>query len=124
MRCPLVWTYVAHERDAGVFTGATVLTDATGDVQPAAGSPHIDYSVTGNTITAIVNQVATGGLWASDFPGEHRRRHGPLEFSTTPPPILITMARGRRLNGTSNTYNFTVRQSGSRDHQRHRRRRQ
>src|SRR5947208_93430 len=50
-------TYVAGSGRWSV-TGATVLTDATGDVQPAAGSPHIDYSVTTNVVTAIIDQVA------------------------------------------------------------------
>src|SRR5207253_2803880 len=56
---PAGMTYVAGSGRWSV-TGATVLTDATGDVQPAAGSPHIDYSVTTNVITAIVDQVAAG----------------------------------------------------------------
>ena len=46
---PAGMTYVAGSGRWSV-TGATALTDATGDVQPAAGSPHIDYSVTGSTI--------------------------------------------------------------------------
>src|ERR1700722_17111095 len=56
---PAGMTYVAGSGRWSV-TGATALTDATGDLQPAAGSPHINYSVTGNTITAIVDQIATG----------------------------------------------------------------
>src|SRR5882762_7706001 len=56
---PAGMTYVAGSGRWSV-TGATALTDATGDLQPAAGTPHISYSVTGNTITAIVDQVATG----------------------------------------------------------------
>src|ERR1700682_253476 len=56
---PAGMTYVAGSGRWSV-TGATALTDATGDVQPAAGSPHIDYSAAGNTITAIVDQVAAG----------------------------------------------------------------
>ena len=39
-------------------TGATVLTDATGAVQGTG--PTIDYSVTGNTVTAVINTVAAG----------------------------------------------------------------
>src|SRR5262249_61430424 len=56
---PAGMTYVAGSGRWSV-TGATALTDATGDVQPAAGSPHIDYSTSGNTITAIIDQVAAG----------------------------------------------------------------
>src|SRR5438477_4231779 len=56
---PAGMTYVAGSGRWSV-TGATVLTDATGDVQPAAGSPHIDYSETTNVVTAIVDQVAPG----------------------------------------------------------------
>ena len=39
-------------------TGATVLTDATGAAQGTG--PTIDYSVTGNTVTAVINTVAAG----------------------------------------------------------------
>jgi uncharacterized repeat protein (TIGR01451 family) len=53
---PAGMTYVAGSGRWSV-TGATVLTDATGDVQPAAGSPHIDYSVTGSTVTAIIDSI-------------------------------------------------------------------
>src|SRR5690349_1753574 len=56
---PAGMTYVAGSGKWSV-TGVTALTDATGDLQPAAGSPHIDYSVTGNTVTAIIDQVAAG----------------------------------------------------------------
>ncbi|MBZ5523326.1 MAG: DUF11 domain-containing protein [Acidobacteriia bacterium] len=108
---PAGMTYVAGSGRWSV-TGATALTDATGDVQPAAGSPHIDYSVTGNTITAIVDQVAPGVS-------------GQLTFSVniaagTPPSVLSNTATvsfndgsGTTVNGTSNTFNFTVRQSAS-----------
>jgi uncharacterized repeat protein (TIGR01451 family) len=108
---PAGMTYVAASGRWSV-TGATVLTDATGDVQPAAGSPHIDYSVTGNTITAIVNQVASGVS-------------GQLTFQVniaagTAPGILANTATdsfndgsGTTVNGSSNTYNFAVRQSAA-----------
>src|SRR3984893_2568660 len=108
---PAGMTYVAGSGRWSV-TGATALTDATGDLQPAAGSPHINYSVTGNTITAIVDQVATGVS-------------GQLTFQVniaagTPPGILANTATdsyndgsGTTVNGTSNTYNFSVRQSAA-----------
>jgi uncharacterized repeat protein (TIGR01451 family) len=108
---PAGMTYVAGSGRWSV-TGATALTDATGDLQPAAGSPHINYSVTGNTITAIVDQIATG-------------TSGQITFQVniaagTPPGILANTATdsyndgsGTTVNGTSNTYNFTVRQSAA-----------
>ncbi len=108
---PAGMTYVAGSGRWSV-TGATALTDATGDLQPAAGSPHINYSVTGNTITAIVDQVATGVS-------------GQLTFQVnitagTAPGVLNNTATdsyndgsGTTINGTSNTYNFTVRQSAA-----------
>jgi uncharacterized repeat protein (TIGR01451 family) len=108
---PAGMTYVAGSGRWSV-TGATVLTDATGDVQPAAGSPHIDYSVTANTVTAIVDQVAAGVS-------------GQLTFQVniapgTAPGVLTNTATdsyndgsGTTVNGSSNTYNFTVRQSAS-----------
>ena len=108
---PAGMTYVAGSGRWSV-TGATVLTDATGDLQPAAGSPHINYSVTGNTITAIIDQVATGVS-------------GQLTFQVnitagTAPGVLNNTATdsyndgsGTTINGTSNTYNFTVKQSAA-----------
>src|SRR5215472_12180793 len=104
---PAGMVYVAGSGRWSV-TGATVLTDATGDVQPAAGSPHIDYSVTANTVTAIVDQVGAGVS-------------GQLTFQVniaagTAPGVLANTATdsyndgsGTTVNGSSNTYNFTVR---------------
>lgn len=106
---PAGMTYVAGSGRWSV-TGATVLTDATGDVQPASGSPHIDYSVTGSTVTAIIDQVAAGVS-------------GQITFQVniaagTSPGVLVNTATdsyndgsGTTVNGTSNSYNFTVRQS-------------
>jgi len=54
---PSGMTYVAGSGLWSV-TGATVLTDATGDTQGT--SPTIDYSVTGTTVTAIISSVAPG----------------------------------------------------------------
>lgn len=93
-------------------TGSTVLTDATGDVQPASGSPHIDYSESANTVVAIIDQVGAGVS-------------GQLTFQVniapgTAPGVLTNTATesyndgsGTTVNGTSNSYNFTVRQSAS-----------
>lgn len=53
---PAGMTYVAGSGLWSV-TGATALTDATGDVQPAAGSPNINYSYATGTITAIINSI-------------------------------------------------------------------
>ena len=54
---PAGMTYAAASGRWSV-TGATVLTDATGAVQGTG--PTIDYSVTGNTVTAVINTVAAG----------------------------------------------------------------
>lgn len=108
---PAGMTYVAASGRWSV-TGATVLTDATGDVQPSSGSPHIDYSETANTVTAIIDQVGAG-------------ISGQLTFQVniaagTAPGVLTNTATdsyndgsGTTVNGTSNSYNFTVRQSAS-----------
>src|SRR5215471_18227063 len=108
---PAGMTYVAGSGRWSV-TGATVLTDATGDVQPASGSPHIDYSESANTVTAIIDQVAPG-------------ISGQLTFqvniaSGTAPGVLTNTATdsyndgsGTTVNGNSNGYNFTVRQSAA-----------
>ena len=54
---PVGMTYVAGSGRWSV-TGATALSDATGDFNGTA--PTIDYSVTGNTVTGIISSVAAG----------------------------------------------------------------
>lgn len=54
---PAGMVYVANSGRWSV-TGATVLTDATGAVQGTG--PTIDYSLTGSTVTGIINTVAAG----------------------------------------------------------------
>ena len=54
---PAGMTYAAGTGRWSV-TGATALTDATGDLQ--GPGPTIDYSVTGNTVTGIISSVAAG----------------------------------------------------------------
>ena len=54
---PVGMTYVAGSGRWSV-TGATALSDATGDLNGTA--PTIDYSVTGNTVTGIISSVAAG----------------------------------------------------------------
>ena len=54
---PAGMIYVANSGRWSV-TGSTVLTDATGAAQGT--NPTIDYSVTGNTVTGIINTVAPG----------------------------------------------------------------
>ena len=54
---PAGMTYVAGSGRWSV-TGATALSDATGDLNGSA--PTIDYSVTGNTVKGIINTVAAG----------------------------------------------------------------
>lgn len=54
---PVGMTYVAGTGRWSV-TSATVLTDATADVQ--GPGPTIDYRLTGNTVTGTINTVAAG----------------------------------------------------------------
>ncbi|HLJ86994.1 MAG TPA: hypothetical protein VKZ53_09220, partial [Candidatus Angelobacter sp.] len=108
---PAGMTYVAGSGRWSV-TGATVLTDATGDVQPAAGSPHIDYSVTGNTVTAIVDQVAAGVSGQITFQVNIASGVAPSVLTNTA-TISYNDGSGTTVNGSSNGYNFTVRQSAS-----------
>src|SRR5258708_585272 len=108
---PAGMTYVAGSGRWSV-TGATALTDATGDVQPAAGSPHIDYSVTGSTVTAIVDQVAAGVSGQLTFNVNIASGVAPGVLSNTA-NLSFNDGSGTTVNGTSNTYNFTVRQSAA-----------
>jgi trimeric autotransporter adhesin len=55
---PAGMVYVAGSGRWSVTGAATVLTDATGAVQGTG--PTIDYSVTGSTVTGIINTVAAG----------------------------------------------------------------
>jgi uncharacterized repeat protein (TIGR01451 family) len=108
---PAGMTYVAGSGRWSV-TGATVLTDATGDVQPAAGSPHIDYSVTTNVITAIVDQVAAGVSGQITFSVNIAAGVAPGVLTNTA-TLSYNDGSGATVNGTSNNYNFTVRQSAA-----------
>ena len=108
---PAGMTYVAGSGRWSV-TGATALTDATGDVQPAAGSPHIDYSTSGNTITAIIDQVAAGVSGQLTFQVNIASGVAPGVLTNTA-TISYNDGSGTTVNGTSNSYNFTVRQSAS-----------
>jgi uncharacterized repeat protein (TIGR01451 family) len=108
---PAGMTYVAGSGRWSV-TGATALTDATGDLQPAAGSPHIDYSVTGSTITAIVDQVAAGASGQLTFNVNIASGISPGVLGNTA-TVSYNDGSGTTVNGSSNTYNFTVRQSAA-----------
>jgi uncharacterized repeat protein (TIGR01451 family) len=108
---PAGMTYVAGSGRWSV-TGATVLTDATGDVQPAAGSPHIDYSVTGSTITAIVDQVAPGISGQVTFQINIASGVAPGVLNNTA-NISYNDGSGTTVNGTSNTFAFNVRQTAA-----------
>ena len=108
---PAGMTYVAGSGRWSV-TGATALTDATGDVQPAAGSPHIDYSVTSNTVTAIVDQVGAGVSGQLTFQVNIASGVAPGVLSNTA-TLSYNDGSGTTVNGTSNTFNFTVRQTAS-----------
>ena len=108
---PAGMTYVAGSGRWSV-TAATVLTDATGDVQPAAGSPHIDYSQTTNVVTAIVDQVAPGVSGQITFQVNIAAGVAPSVLVNTA-TLSYNDGSGTTVNGTSNNYNFTVRQSAS-----------
>lgn len=108
---PTGMTYVAGSGRWSV-TGATVLTDATGDVQPAAGSPHIDYSQTANTVTAIVDQIGAGVSGQLTFQVNIAAGTAPGVLSNTATDSYND-GSGTTVNGSSNTFNFTVRQSAS-----------
>lgn len=108
---PAGMTYVAGTGRWSV-TGATALTDATGDLQPAAGSPHIDYSVTTNVVTAIVDQVAAGVSGQITFSVNIAAGVSPGVLTNTA-TLSYNDGSGTTVNGTSNNYNFTVRQSAA-----------
>jgi uncharacterized repeat protein (TIGR01451 family) len=108
---PAGMTYVAGSGRWSV-TGATVLTDATGDVQPAAGSPHIDYSVTGSTITAIVDQVAPGISGQITFQINIASGIAPGVLNNTA-TISYNDGSGTTVSGNSNTFSFNVRQTAA-----------
>src|SRR5947209_8218536 len=108
---PAGMTYVAGSGRWSV-TGATALTDATGDVQPAAGSPHIDCSVTGSTITGIVDQVGPGVSGQITFQVNIASGVAPGVLTNTA-TLSYNDGSGTTVNGTSNSFNFTVRQSAS-----------
>ncbi len=108
---PAGMTYVAGSGRWSV-TGATALTDATGDLQPSSGSPHIDYSVTGSTITAIVDQVAAGVSGQLTFSINIAAGIAPGVLSNTATDSYND-GSGTIVNGSSNTVNFTVRQSAA-----------
>ncbi len=108
---PAGMTYVAGSGRWSV-TGATALTDATGDVQPAAGSPHIDYSAAGNTVTAIVDQVAAGVSGQITFQVNIASGVAPGVLVNTA-SISYNDGSGTTVNGNSNSYNFTVQQSAA-----------
>src|SRR6266851_1618299 len=101
---PAGMTYVAGSGRWSV-TGATALTDATGDLQPAAGSPHISYSATGSTITAIVDQVAPGISGQITFQINIASGVAPGVLNNTA-NLSFNDGSGTTVNGTSNTYNF------------------
>jgi uncharacterized repeat protein (TIGR01451 family) len=108
---PAGMTYVAGSGRWSV-TGGTALTDATGDLQPAAGSPHIDYSAAGNTITAIVDQVAAGASGQLTFSINIASGLAPGVLTNTA-TVSYNDGSGTTVTGTSNGYNFTVLQSAA-----------
>src|SRR6266704_3032053 len=108
---PAGMTYVAGSGRWSV-TGVTALTDATGDLQPAAGTPHIDYSAAGNTVTAIIDQVAAGVSGQLTFSVNIAAGVAPGVLTNTA-SISYNDGSGSTVNGTSNGFNFTVLQSAA-----------
>ncbi len=91
-------------------TGVTALTNATGDVLPAGGDPTIDYSVTGQVVTAIVSKV---------LPGETREITFLVNVIAAAPVGIIPNSAAFTYNdgtgpltgsGATNVANFTVTQ--------------
>ncbi|MQR01208.1 beta strand repeat-containing protein [Glaciimonas soli] len=106
---PTGMTYVAGSGLWSV-TGATVLTDATGDLQGT--SPNtIDYSVTGTTITAILAQVAPGQSGTLTFKVTVGASTGPGVINNTA-TVSYNDGSGTTITGGTNTVPFTVAQVG------------
>jgi trimeric autotransporter adhesin len=90
-------------------TGATTLTDATGDVQGTGTT--IDYSVTGQNVTAIVNSIAPGVSGTITF--QATVSGAPTTISNTAQFGYVD-GGGNTISGVNtNTVPFTILQSGN-----------
>ena len=106
---PAGMTYVAGSGRWSA-TGATVLTDATGDLQ--GSGPTINYSLTGATVTGIINTVAAGQSGTVTFQVDIASglTAGPLNNTAN-----YTYNDGAATVGpvNTNTFVFTVNQTAS-----------
>ena len=106
---PAGMTYVAGSGRWSA-TGATVLTDATGDLQ--GSGPTINYSLTGSTVTGIINTVAAGQSGTVTFQVDIASglTAGPLNNTAN-----YTYNDGAASVGpvNTNTFVFTVNQTAS-----------
>lgn len=91
-------------------TGSTVLTDATGDTQGTA--PTINYSVSSNTVTGIINVVAAGQSGTLTFQVNINSGLSSGQLNNT-----ATFAYNDGVNpipaANTNTFVFTVNQTAS-----------
>lgn len=106
---PTGMTYVAGSGRWSV-TGATVLTDATGDTQGTA--PTIDYSMTSNTVQGIINSVAAGQSGTLTFQVNINSSllAGPLNNTAT---YAYNDGVSNIATANTNTFVFTVTQTAS-----------
>lgn len=91
-------------------TGATVLTDATGDSQGAG--PTIDYSITGSTVKGVINTVAAGQAGTLTFQVSINSglAAGPLNNTAT---FAYNDGVNPIAAANTNTFVFTVNQTAS-----------
>ena len=102
---PSGFTYAAGTGRWSI-TGATTLTDGTGDLQGTAPAT-VDYSVTGSTITAIFGQVLPGQSATLTFQANviSSATPGVVSNSTT---VQYNDGSGAIVNGSSNVVPFTI----------------
>ena len=110
-------TGMTYKTGSGLWsgTGATALTDATGDQQPsAATNPNIDYSATGNTITATVSNVPPGVSGTISFQVQIGSPLAPQVLNNTATfTYNDNNGSGSNQSGSTNTVPFTVQQSAA-----------
>ena len=106
---PVGMTYVAGSGRWSV-TGATALSDATGDLNGTA--PTIDYSVTGNTVTGIISSVAAGQAGTLTFQVSINANlaAAPLNNTAT---FAYNDGAAAIPTANTNTFVFTVNQTAS-----------
>ena len=106
---PSGMVYVAGSARWSV-TGATALTDATGDTQGTAPNT-IDFSVTGSTLSAVVSQVAAGQSASVTFNVTVSGGAVPGVVNNTA-TLQYVDGGGTTVTGTSNTVPFTILPTG------------